>query len=303
MKPKSPQRELRSSVGLGGSDCLHPDIDRVFIKWRTRWVKKGIEYWCLSELVDHFLNLPISKEELRAVINSSSDNSAKPAVSKPGGLRNNELPASEVMIERARNKAETVARQLELHPFLKLASRSKPELTDGCRTAIEKAVGYVADKRRKTGSGCVDEWAKLFVGFEPWLLNWWKGDKQKRRITALVCALTPALGHEAAQQRVANPGLSWLRLVALALESEVRLGQSLAASVLVDLSLSCDIEIPGAPRSGDEPQQVGRLCGKIFRDSNTVEVDGFIVARITEAVERDDGNGARESKRYVFSKA
>lgn len=110
-------------------------------------------------------------------------------------------------------------------------------------------------------------------------------------------------GHESAQQRVANPGLSWLRLVALAIESDGRLGAPVAASVLVETSSNHGLDIPGDPKSGDEShKQVGRICARIFKDSEVVEIDGFTVTRTVEDIVRADGNGSMESKRYVFAK-
>ncbi len=111
-------------------------------------------------------------------------------------------------------------------------------------------------------------------------------------------------GHKAAQQRVANPGLSWLRLVALAVESDGRLGEPLVASALVETSSNHGLEIPGEPKSDDESKkQVGKICAKIFKDSEAVEIDGFKVTRAIEEIVRDDGRGSKESKRYVFAKA
>ncbi len=110
-------------------------------------------------------------------------------------------------------------------------------------------------------------------------------------------------GHESAQQRVANPGLSWLRLVALALESDGRLGESLIASELVELSGVHGIEIPGDPKGdGESIKQVGRLCARIFKESGIVEIDGFSVTRKIVDQDRGDGRGLMESKRYVFAK-
>ena len=116
------------------------------------------------------------------------------------------------------------------------------------------------------------------------------------------CGLAPLLdGHREQQQRTANPNLQWLREIALALP-ESDLGKGLSASFLVDLGEDNFIEMPGNPRSKDEPYiKAGRILGKIFRDaeSEEIEVDGFVVNR---QVMVDYGDAGRSSKKYVFKR-
>ena len=109
-------------------------------------------------------------------------------------------------------------------------------------------------------------------------------------------------GHEEAQQRVANPALTWLRLVALALPSD-RLCCSMTASDLAEQSQVHGIDIPGDPHSEDESiKQIGRICARVFKDSNLIEIEGFTVTRRLESQDRGEGRGFIESKRYVFTK-
>jgi hypothetical protein len=109
-------------------------------------------------------------------------------------------------------------------------------------------------------------------------------------------------GHEAAQERVSNPALAWVRLVALAIEAERRLGESLIASELCELCDLLEIEIPGSPEAGTEAsKQAGRLLRRVFKDGNCAEVDGFEITRSVHYQPRDAG-GSIESKAYTFAK-
>jgi len=109
-------------------------------------------------------------------------------------------------------------------------------------------------------------------------------------------------GHEAAQERASNPALSWLRAVALAVEAENRLGQPLIASELVEVCELHAVEIPGKPADDDRAKrQVGSLCKQLFRDGDSLDVDGFTVARAVRYQSRTEG-GAVDVKTYTFSK-
>jgi hypothetical protein len=110
-------------------------------------------------------------------------------------------------------------------------------------------------------------------------------------------------GHEAAQERVSNPALCWLRAVALAVEAENRLGLPLIASELVEVSELHGLEIPGKPTNEDRAKrQVGMLAKQLFRDGDALDVDGFSVARDVRYQNRPEG-GAVDVKTYTFSKA
>ena len=110
-------------------------------------------------------------------------------------------------------------------------------------------------------------------------------------------------GHQAAQERTSNPALSWLRAVALAVAGEGRLGVALIASELVEVCELHAVEIPGKPADEDRAKrQVGSLCKQVFRDGDSVEVDGFTATRGVRQHPRDDGNGYTPMKTYTFSK-
>jgi hypothetical protein len=114
--------------------------------------------------------------------------------------------------------------------------------------------------------------------------------------------LPPLLeGHQQAVQRVTTPGLSWLRLITLAVARQNRLGLDLKAMALVEISKSSDIPIPNAATRVDDrglAQQVGVLLGRVFGEGDECTVDGYLVRRIKE---RDRATG-EEMKYYRFEK-
>ena len=110
-------------------------------------------------------------------------------------------------------------------------------------------------------------------------------------------------GHTEAQERAANPALTWLRAVALAVAGEGQLPATLTASEIVE---TCDlhgVELPGAGQAKDAPNiQAGRLLAKVFRESAMVELDGFQITREVRPVDFGTGGGKQEAKFYTFQK-
>ena len=98
-------------------------------------------------------------------------------------------------------------------------------------------------------------------------------------------------GHQAAQERTSNPALSWLRACALALGGEGRLDGALTASELAELCDLHGIAIPGKPADEDRAKrQVGVLMKQLFRESDTLAVDGFTVTRGRKGYRKASGN-------------
>jgi hypothetical protein len=110
-------------------------------------------------------------------------------------------------------------------------------------------------------------------------------------------------GHPAAQDRCANPALSWLRAVALAADREGRLGEPFTATEIVELSALHDLEVPGlkTPDEDHARKQIGCLMRRCFKDGDSLEVDGFTVKRAVRLVRRQEG-GAMDVKTYAFTK-
>ncbi len=114
-------------------------------------------------------------------------------------------------------------------------------------------------------------------------------------------------GHREAQERVSNPAQVWIRSVALVAEQTGESGKPLTATEIHSLCDSNDISIPGLRAAADEDKAkrvIGSIMAKLFRDSDTLDVDGYRVAREEHTVARNDVNagGGFKSKTYTFLK-
>jgi hypothetical protein len=113
-------------------------------------------------------------------------------------------------------------------------------------------------------------------------------------------------GHQGAQERVSNPGLTFVRKLCLALEAEDSLETPLIASQLYEIAENAGVEVPGL-RVADEDRArkvIGSIMGKIFSKGDTVELDGFRVVRKESLREREDtsAGGSYSVKSYVFAR-
>jgi hypothetical protein len=110
-------------------------------------------------------------------------------------------------------------------------------------------------------------------------------------------------GHQAAQERVSNPGLTFLRKLALAVAVENRLGENLIASVLYEIADAADIIVPGLKEPNEEhgKRQIGVVMARLFKVRESLELDNFRVTRHEVQTERD-GGGTYTAKTYVFGR-
>jgi hypothetical protein len=110
-------------------------------------------------------------------------------------------------------------------------------------------------------------------------------------------------GHLAAQARVSNPVLTFLRKVALEVEQDRQLGVELMANELYKLAEQSGIEIPNLRTQNETSaiQMVGRIMSKVFEESDKTEVEGFIITRSVQKQYRKD-SGSYTPKLYVFTK-
>jgi hypothetical protein len=112
--------------------------------------------------------------------------------------------------------------------------------------------------------------------------------------------------HRGAQERVSNPGLTFVRKLCLALEAEDSLETPLIASQLYDVAEIAGVEVPGL-RVADEDRArkvIGSIMAKVFSNGDTVELDGFRVVREESTRDRADNTvgGSYRVKSYVFTK-
>lgn len=88
-------------------------------------------------------------------------------------------------------------------------------------------------------------------------------------------------GHEQAQERTANPALSWLRAVGLLVIKAGKAGQELRAHEIYELSADDQLAVPGLRQPDDDqgPKVAGRVLAKCFRENPRVEVDHIAATR------------------------
>lgn len=97
-------------------------------------------------------------------------------------------------------------------------------------------------------------------------------------------------GHKAAQERVGNPDHTFLRLLALALSKQFKMGLPLRPNELFDACEQDGLYIPGVPKEKwheekDANTALGKLMKRVFGESDTVEVDVYTITRSREKVE------------------
>ncbi len=111
-------------------------------------------------------------------------------------------------------------------------------------------------------------------------------------------------GHQAAQERVSDPALTFLRKLTLAVAEQNRLGESLIASALYEIADSAGVDIPGL-REPDEDKgkrMIGTIMARLFKTTSSLSLDGFTVTRHEAETERRDGDGTYTAKTYQFER-
>jgi hypothetical protein len=113
-------------------------------------------------------------------------------------------------------------------------------------------------------------------------------------------------GHQQAQERVSNPSLVWVRHLVLAVANAGEMTRGLTATDIYGLCEGADIQIPGLRAGADEEKGrkiIGSIMGKLFRDQDTLEVDGYIVTREERYISRDkvSEGGNFKSKIYTIT--
>jgi len=113
----------------------------------------------------------------------------------------------------------------------------------------------------------------------------------------------PLEGHRGEQLRISSAGLSFLREVALAVQMADGCNQSLSAMELAYLCDIAEISVPGCPagaESGVVSRRIGSLLGPLFRESESIVVEGFVVTRAQTSVYDEERKENRSTKSYTF---
>ena len=111
-------------------------------------------------------------------------------------------------------------------------------------------------------------------------------------------------GHQAQQERLGDPTMTWARLVAVAIERDRRFGVPLSASDLSEVCESHDLDIPGLHQATDEARnkRIGALMRQLFGESSTKTLDGYVIQRRETSRHRQDGGGNFAVKTYTFNR-
>jgi len=113
--------------------------------------------------------------------------------------------------------------------------------------------------------------------------------------------------HEEAKERAASPNLTFLRTIAIAVNEDHQLDQSLTATQLVNLCVEKEIEIPGLSQDKQAEidagrKQMGTILGRLFGTKSEIKVEDFKVVKVEETAHTDQGN-PQVLKKYTFSMA
>jgi len=110
-------------------------------------------------------------------------------------------------------------------------------------------------------------------------------------------------GHQAAQERVSNPDLTFARNLALAVANQDRLRESLVASDLSEIAEAAQIGIPGLrePDADKGTRQIGTIMARLFKAGDSLTLDEFAVTRCYGETARSSG-GTYPAKTYRFER-
>ncbi len=106
-------------------------------------------------------------------------------------------------------------------------------------------------------------------------------------------------GHQEAAQRVANPSLTWLRLVGTAAAKRGSLDREWIASELGELADEFDIPPPGGrPGAETDAKAAGRILARAFGESERLQIDDLDAWRTTR--KEWDAENRKERTRHFY---
>jgi hypothetical protein len=113
--------------------------------------------------------------------------------------------------------------------------------------------------------------------------------------------------HEDAKERAVSPQLTFLRALAIAVNEDHILNQSLSATQLVNLCVEKELTIPGLAEDRQAEvdagkKQLGTIMAKLFGEKTELTIEGFRIVKTEEPATTDQGN-AQTLKKYRFSLA
>ena len=103
-------------------------------------------------------------------------------------------------------------------------------------------------------------------------------------------------GHNAIQQQVSSPNLTWRRNVCLAAARDGRLEFELMADNIAELCEHSDFEYPNRRKYFDDDaagKYVGVIMAKLFEDTASLQVDNYQISKA------EGGKYNEKSKRHL----
>jgi hypothetical protein len=216
-----------------------------------------------------------------------------------------EVDPSRFFILMTSNGIETTRDLANRSSIVRIFKRSNAEFPDtlglvrarqsyylGCVFAVVRA-WYEAQKPRT---------AEVRHDFREWAqkLDW---------IVQNILGSAPLMdGHVAAQERVSNPALTFLRRIALEAERNDDLDVPLTATQIFELAEAADIQVPGLgdeDRHNDEKAKriIGIKMANVFKQREIIELDGFTATRKEENRTRTGSDGGSYvAKTYTFTR-
>jgi hypothetical protein len=118
--------------------------------------------------------------------------------------------------------------------------------------------------------------------------------------------LSPLLeGHCTEQLRISSVGLSFLRDVALVIQKVGECNKDLSTTELASYCDAAGIQVPGCSPGADHGviiRRIGSLLGPLFRDSESIVVEGFVVKRTEKEVYNEERKENLPTKSYCFER-
>jgi len=158
----------------------------------------------------------------------------------------------------------------------------------GCVISVIKAWVVAGEKTSNTTDHDMREWAQM--------MDW---------IVQFIFKSSPLLdGHNAIQDQVSNPNMTWLREICIAAERDDKLGFRLLAHNIVDLCELEGIEYPNKRKYTNDSsayKYVGVVMSKLFSKANTLIIDSYEVTKMEGEIYNENAGRHLVSKFYVIN--
>jgi len=111
-------------------------------------------------------------------------------------------------------------------------------------------------------------------------------------------------GHNAIQDQVSNPNMTWFREVCIAAERDDKLGVKLLAHNIVELCENEGIEYPNKRKYIDDKaayKYVGVVMGKLFNKEGSLVIDSYQITKLEGEIYNENAGRHLMSKFYEIN--